>query len=39
MEELVPAPFTADDPAPERTTLLRLHVDRMTGCAATAASP
>jgi nitroimidazol reductase NimA-like FMN-containing flavoprotein (pyridoxamine 5'-phosphate oxidase superfamily) len=38
LQELVPALFTADDPAPERTILLRLHVDRMTGRAATTAS-
>lgn len=37
LRELVPALFRADDPAPERTVLFRIHVDRMTGRAATSA--
>lgn len=35
LRELVPALFRSDDPTPNRTVLFRLHVDRMTGRAAT----
>jgi nitroimidazol reductase NimA-like FMN-containing flavoprotein (pyridoxamine 5'-phosphate oxidase superfamily) len=35
LRELVPELFTEDDPAPHRTALFRIHVDRMTGRAAT----
>jgi uncharacterized protein len=34
LHELVPAMFAHDDPAPHRTALFRIHVDRMTGRAA-----
>jgi uncharacterized protein len=36
LRELVPELFGAQDPAPQRTVLFRIHVDRMTGRAATA---
>jgi nitroimidazol reductase NimA-like FMN-containing flavoprotein (pyridoxamine 5'-phosphate oxidase superfamily) len=35
LRELVPALFSDDDPTPHRTVLFRIHVDRMTGRAAT----
>ncbi len=35
LRELVPALFRADDLTPDRTVLFRVHVDRMTGRAAT----
>ena len=34
LHELVPAIFADDDPAPHRRALFRIHVDRMTGRAA-----
>ncbi|HEY0776520.1 MAG TPA: pyridoxamine 5'-phosphate oxidase family protein [Gemmatirosa sp.] len=37
LRELVPALFRADDPTPDRTVLIRVHVDRMTGRAARSA--
>ena len=36
LRELVPELFGAQDPSPQRTVLFRIHVDRMTGRAATA---
>jgi hypothetical protein len=33
----VPDLFGPDDPAPHRTVLFRIHVDRMTGRAASSA--
>lgn len=35
LRELVPALFRDDDPAPHRDVLFRIHVDHMTGRAAT----
>jgi nitroimidazol reductase NimA-like FMN-containing flavoprotein (pyridoxamine 5'-phosphate oxidase superfamily) len=37
LRELVPELFRADDPAPDRRVLFRIHVDRMTGRAASSA--
>lgn len=31
MRELIPSSLTADDPAPERTVLVRLHITEITG--------
>ena len=35
VRRVVPEAFTADDPLPERAILFRIHVDELTGRAAT----
>lgn len=37
LRELLPSMFAPDDPAPHRTVLFRIHVDRMTGRSASSA--